>query len=732
MKYKIISKILFAALFLIAFTCKSQQSKIDSLQNVLKKNIADTERVNTYNHLGSAFQHIGKNTESLNCYDKALVLAQQSNFVFGEVMSYILMGYTYDTMGKYQVAIAKDEEGLKIALANNLTERIAAFYGNIGTINMELGNGAEGIKNYQLSIKYAESIGNVRIQILCSSNIGGAYFEEANYILSEKYFLKSKLLAEKIGDKKGIATSYYTLGAIYNIQNDYKAALVSMQKALEIQKSINENQDMIGTYINIGVVYHELGKDSDAIKNYDSALILATKFGDKRDISDCNFHMGELYEGEKQYEKALTKINISSTICEEIGNKSGLASVYNAEASLYFKMNKIKEAINYYSKGQILAIKINKQLSLQDAYNGLADSYYELKDYKKAYDYFKLYSTLKDTLLNQANNKQLTQMNLAYESDKKDKEIELLNKDSELRTADLTHQKTITRVAEIGLTLLVIFSLLLYSRFRLTRKQKDIIELQKKIVDEKNKDITDSIHYAYRIQQALLVSENYLKKQLSEYFILYQPKDIVSGDFYWASHTESKFLIAAGDSTGHGVPGAFMSMLGINFLNEIVIEKKEIEPDKILNELRKNIINALNPADAKEESQDGVDMILCSFDFNKKVLQFSASNRPLWIVRKSSDNSSDKPQILEFKPDKFPVGKHSNDTKPFTLQTVQLQKDDIVYAFSDGYVDQFGGKDGKKFKYKQLQEILIANYHKPLSEQKEMLSQLFQNWKGNL
>jgi len=167
-------------------------------------------------------------------------------------------------------------------------------------------------------------------------------------------------------------------------------------------------------------------------------------------------------------------------------------------------------------------------------------------------------------------------------------------------------------------------------------------------------------------------------------------------------------------------------------LNEIVIEKKEIEPDKILNELRKNIINALNPADAKEESQDGVDMILCSFDFNKKVLQFSASNRPLWIVRKSSDNSSDKPQILEFKPDKFPVGKHSNDTKPFTLQTVQLQKDDIVYAFSDGYVDQFGGKDGKKFKYKQLQEILIANYHKPLSEQKEMLSQLFQNWKGNL
>ena len=253
------------------------------------------------------------------------------------------------------------------------------------------------------------------------------------------------------------------------------------------------------------------------------------------------------------------------------------------------------------------------------------------------------------------------------------------------------------------------------------------ISHQRDVIEEANKDIVSSIHYAKRIQKALLASDSMMKKNLPEHFVLYKPKDIVSGDFYWGEKTGSKFLLCTADCTGHGVPGAFMSLLGISFLNETVKERKVIRPDLIFNQLREDIIQVLNPEGTLDEGKDGMDAVLCCFDFQDLTMEFACANNPLWIIREN--------KLLEFKPDKQPIGMYEiveSEHRAFQLQTQKLQKGDVVYTFTDGYADQFGGEKGKKFKYKQLQEILLDVCNKPMDEQHSVLDKTIENWRGTL
>ncbi len=277
------------------------------------------------------------------------------------------------------------------------------------------------------------------------------------------------------------------------------------------------------------------------------------------------------------------------------------------------------------------------------------------------------------------------------------------------------------------------------------------IEHQKQELEHKQKEIIDSINYAQRIQRALLASKLVLDENLKhiennrDYFIFFQPKDIVSGDFYWASKLEnSNFVIAIADSTGHGVPGAIMSMLNISCLKEAVIAQKLIQPNQILNYTRTKIIETLANDGSAEGGKDGMDCSLLSFDFKTNTLAYSAANNPVWIVRKilityeaNPDLNPYQPNlqttdIIELKADKMPVGKHDKDTVSFTQNIFQLLKGDLVYAFTDGMPDQFGGPKGKKFMYKQLKELLLEICPKPLNEQSEILHQKFNNWKGEL
>ncbi|MEE4197255.1 MAG: response regulator [Bacteroidales bacterium] len=253
-------------------------------------------------------------------------------------------------------------------------------------------------------------------------------------------------------------------------------------------------------------------------------------------------------------------------------------------------------------------------------------------------------------------------------------------------------------------------------------EQKHKIKIQHDIVRKQNKKIEDSILYAKKIQSAVLPPSRFVQHLLSQHFIFYKPRDIVSGDFYWTKQIDEKIFIAAADCTGHGVPGALMSMLGITFLNEIVNKNPEIHAHEILNELRMHIISSLRQTGSFGESRDGLDIALCIINHEKKIMEYAGANNPLYIIRNK--------ELTEIKADRMPIGIHRRAKESFKNHEVELNKDDLIYIFSDGFIDQFGGNDGRKFLTKNFKDLLLEIHHKSLSEQKQILEKTFTEWKG--
>ncbi|MCF8424720.1 MAG: SpoIIE family protein phosphatase [Bacteroidia bacterium] len=260
-------------------------------------------------------------------------------------------------------------------------------------------------------------------------------------------------------------------------------------------------------------------------------------------------------------------------------------------------------------------------------------------------------------------------------------------------------------------------------RTEFIEQQKHEIGAQKEIIETKNKEVMDSITYARRIQRAMLTSDFYIKKYLKDYFILFKPKDIVSGDFYWIYAdplNEGIVYVVTADCTGHGVPGGFMSMMGINLLKEIIDGRKITNPDDIINLLRKEIIKNLNQEGSLEESKDGMDMVICKYDFNAMTLEYVAANNALYVLRNK--------MLTEYKGDKMPVGIHGDDMRDFKSHKINLQKGDIVYTSTDGYPDQFGGPKGKKLMYKKFESTLLSISHLPMNDQLLKLKLFLKEW----
>jgi len=279
--------------------------------------------------------------------------------------------------------------------------------------------------------------------------------------------------------------------------------------------------------------------------------------------------------------------------------------------------------------------------------------------------------------------------------------------------------------------------------------QLDITTYQRDTMAKQKQQILDSIHYAERIQSAILPPEEFLSEYFPEYFILFKPRDIVSGDFYWATRKDNKLVIAVADCTGHGVPGAFLSMLGMSFLNEIVNKSESIHANQILGQLRDYVIKSLHQTGKEGEAQDGIEIALCVIDIKKKELQYSGANTPIYLIRKNNTNPVLSPErrgisgrggkegangykLMHIKADKMPIGIYENEVKPFTNYEIQLVKDDSIYLFSDGYVDQLGGLKRKTLRAKYFKQLLINIQDKTMQKQKKILEKKLETWKGDV
>jgi serine phosphatase RsbU (regulator of sigma subunit)/tetratricopeptide (TPR) repeat protein len=666
---------------------------IDSLELVLKTAKEDTNKVITFNHL--CIQYTGFDPDkALRINSDALDLTEKIKDKKGMSTAYFVRGNIYNVLGVPDSVIYFHLKALELRKDIKWKKGIAASNGNIGQ----------------------------------------GYIIRGDFQTAMKYCLESAKISEEIRDTLMLASAYNNLGLVYKGIQDYNRALIYFNKALELKKKkadMNNPLDVksvANTILNIGIIYDFDKKDLIAKRYYEDALRKFTEIDNLQGQGLCYNNLGGVYYDLGDYAAAIQVNQKSLAIKESLGDELGIASSYINLGADYFALNNIKLAKENHFRALDLILKNGLREERVTLYDAISKDFEGEGDLKNALLYRKKYEAIKDSVLNVQRSEQMTEMQTKYDTELKDKKI--LEQNSVIKEEALrTKQKETQRNAFIGgFILLVGMTFFIFRGYK--QKKQSLAELSQKnkIIEEKNKDITDSINYAKRIQEVILPEKEIAAGFLPESFVIYKPKDVISGDFYWYNKKNNRKIITAADCTGHGVPGALMSMIGIAFLNEVVNEKGIVQPSEILGELRNKVKISLKQTGEVGESKDGMDMALLAFHDDYSKVEFAGANNPLWLLTKRSGSW----EMIQYTADKRPIGYFMGKSLPFTNHSIDLQKGDLLYIFSDGFADQFGGPKGKKLKYSKMKEIITAMAELPLKEQKERLESYFMEWKGSL
>ncbi len=674
--------LIFLILTYYCWACPAQNRVIDSLKQVLTNDRDDTNKVNTLNDFGWELYLENNYPKSDSISRRALQLAQELNFKKGQSTAYRNIGAIDDKIGRYANALKDEVKALEIDELMNNEQGKGYDYENMGNIYDDLDNYPEAMNAFLHSLKIAEGIKNNKGIGNAYSNIGDIYYSQGNYAEALKNQSLALRIYDQIGYKHGLCDAYESLGLINYNTGNYQEALKNHLLSLKIAKEINYKQGEGDAYGNIGDVYESLKNLSEALKYQFKSLVLEEKIGDKHGLCYSYESIGSIFTEEKEYGKARQYYDSALTLSRMIKNKDVLRDTYNDCAAL-------------------------------DSTQG---------NFASAYENYKTYVIYKDSTINEVSTKKIVSEQMTYEFEKKQAEAKAEQDKKDFK------QKIITSSVVGGLMLVLVFAGFIFRSLRVTRRQKDLIGKQKELVEEKNKlveaknkDILDSITYAKRLQDAILPPLSLVKQYLPESFLIYKPKDIVAGDFYWMERAGDNILVAAADCTGHGVPGALVSVVCSNALNRTVKEFHITEPGKILDKVRELVLETFEKSEGN--IQDGMDISLCCINTDTKEAQWSGAYNSLWYFRNG--------EVTEVPADKQPIGK-TDKPEPFNTHNLNLQKGDTLYLFTDGYADQFGGPKGKKFKYKQMQELLLANAGKSMDEQKKILEDALNEWKGSL
>ncbi len=577
------------------------------------------------------------------------------------------------------------------------------------------------------TISFGKSMRGEKLNANTLTNLGTCYMYQANYDMAlEEYFSALKIY-ERIRNDKGRAACQLNIGTIYKNQGKLDKALEMDSSALKLFTDIGFKPGIAKAAGTMGTLYMRKGYYNKALESDFIALGIFKELKDKAGISITHNSIASVYHSQGNYGKALENYRNARVLFEELNDKNGVAASTANIGDILLKQNKIPEAKSQLLLSLQVAIEIGAKETAKSDYEALAFCDSISGDWKGAFHYHILFKQINDSIFNIESAKKTAEMTAKYESEKKESQIKLLEKDKEKQSAITLEEKKRQRLFLYSVILILlivaVFAGFMYNRWKVTQKQKHLIEKQKHLVEEHQKEIIDSINYAERIQRSFIATTEILNENLHDYFVLFKPKDIVSGDFYWASKLNNgTFALATADSTGHGVPGAIMSLLNVTSLEKAI--ETDTNPSEILNTTRKIIIERLKKDGSLEGGKDGMDTSLTVYDFKTNKLTIAAANNPVWIIRGS--------ETIEIKPDKMPVGKHDRQATSFTQQEIELKQGDVVYTLTDGFPDQFGGEKGKKFMSKNLRELLAANAHLPMQDQKELLEITFKEWVGDL
>lgn len=633
-----------------------------------------------------------------------------------KVRTMILLGEHLHHKSRHREAIAYYEEAIRLSDSLHFPDGAGDCYNQLSVIQKELGNYAKALELVMTARKIARKSGNLRLDVSAAINCANIYFlkgdpKETMRIQREALTLALSDTSPKL--RQSVATCQGNLATCFHIAGQFDSASVYYQKALAYYLKHGPKSQLAAQYTNIGALYWDQKQYPQALDYLEKAAALLRQAGDKVNVVAAIMNMGEIYLDLQQPEKAMPLL-------------------YEAQRIAYESQSRDR---------------------IMQSHFVLAEAFRRSGDFKQAVAYFERYSAMKDSLLNESNNKHIAEMQTRFDTEKKEQEIQLLQKDRNIRElvlseqeANIHRQRLVIYSVAGGLLLLVALVVFIWRSYRQKKRINAGLEIknreinqQKELIGEKNTLITDSIDYARNIQQAILPGEESIRNSLGESFVLFMPKDIVSGDFYWMKPLgDGRVLFATVDCTGHGVPGAFMSVMAFNMLENICAGKTITQPARILDALNRAVLETLRQDNETATAKYGMDISLVCLDKKQMQVEFAGAHNPLLVVCAHAAEAAgpagatraaatDTATLLEIKADKTTMGLAKDN---FTHHTMAVQPGDTLYLFTDGYADQKGGPDNKKLFAPDFRNILLAASGRPVGQQKEFLLQAFHQWKG--
>jgi len=557
-----------------------------------------------------------------------------------------------------------------------------------------------------------------------------------------------------IGYKKGEADSYYKLSEYYRNTRKGEECIDALYKALDIYKEIGNRKGEADVYNDIALSYEEFGVDGDVLGFYSKSLNINKEIGNTSDVIVNYINISGYYVSQEDYETGMSYLDTSIVLAESMSDYLNMAASYNSKGYLYHIQGEAEDALDYYHKAldifkkegdsyyQIpliinicsiylgqedrgdeaielleeaveLSIEVDDKFYTSLAYKFMHIAYAKKGDYKEAYENHKLYKSYNDSLNDNESEKRLVELKMQNEFALEKEQIALEQEKKNIASAEALKRTEIIRNSFIGgFVLILIIAIVSFRAFKLKKKTGEEIA-------EKNKEITDSINYAERLQTAILSHSNQTDDEMDDLFVFFQPKDIVSGDFYWVEQNtaDKSVTFAAIDCTGHGVPGAMLSIVGNTALEKIIHNEKVTQPSAILDRLNDAVYSKLK-VQGNREMRDGMDVAFCKLDREKKVLEFAGANNPVYIVRGED--------VIVHKGTKRAIGQKPGAI--FHHNEIFLQEGDCVYVFSDGYADQFGGERGKKLGSKEFKRFLVSINNYDMDTQRRFLHENIEDW----
>lgn len=582
----------------------------------------------------------------------------------------------------------------KLALFSGQHKQLGGIYNTMATIHQDKGNLSVAADYFEKSIDVHKRNNNQYGLGVTYGNLANLEGVRGHSAQAKSYLFTALQILANVNEPRSSALISNNLALNYRNENNLDSALYFVQLSIKISEE-RKYSDLVGSgYLLEGEILCKTGRDKEGFEK----MMLGKKLVDIRKepylMVPANESFGSYWMNKKQWNRSLPYLDEAIHLAENIGMNEALLRIYKIRSEVYENMGRTEKA---------------------------------LEDFKK-------FSALNEKIKDAASIEKLNHLTYKMETERKSKEIELLRKNAKIQELDNENQNDKIRIQKLiitgGTILFLLVILLVFNLFRSNKiKQKNnaLLSKQKEEIEIKNKEIVDSISYARRLQHAILPPEQ-LFAQVGEYFLIYQPKDIVAGDFYWftsvneTSTGEQAYLFAVADCTGHGVPGAMVSVVCHNALNAVVNELGIFDPGKILDKVRENVVDTF--AKSGEKVRDGMDISLCCLYPSNLQLKWAGANNPLWLIP-----SGKQDELIEYKADKQAIGK-TEFPKPFQTHAIQLQKGDTLYLFSDGFADQFGGEKGKKLKSSNFRNMLLQQCKLPMQQQAERITNNFSDFKG--